>query len=842
MSRQKSLLPDSDLSELEDSPFHNSKGPKSDAARLREMRKRVARGGLEEVAGICHLSTQRLLPSRPKKRARIQSNSRLNETYQGIDAARQLLEQHNLTVAKLVQTMCAYDYAEQRTKEQVDFQLSRAEAEDAQNVRSWAKEIARQELLREGKQMEKYHFLNTNNNSFTLESLKDWSPNVVFAHLSEHMPYFVSLLEAFIKDGEHSSEKKEDEVPTTISFVGSMLWLKRSQRANLLAKGLTAYLYSSGVHAATINVLNRVGLGVSYKTLLGSISSLNRSCTKRFQETVSHCRSLFCWDNINFQQEPAEQRLKSPGLFESGTTATVIELHPPPGCDIEDIDKALDLDQYLASVNNAPDLKIEDVMPTLEDEKALRNEFIFETINILTDYAGDLFKKFKKINQTLRPLIRPLLPLRVSKVYPLPTLHIEQASANGNATIIEELQRITQIEKSELFKQRVLLATGDLLTVMRLLSVRDVRTLYMRTPVHIKDIHENLSYLVPFASLFHIRMTGAAAILHTHFGKPNVRPEDGPASLWRHNEVLKRKNIPINQAFKYRTVQDLVFHSLSARLLDIVRIESGHESLTRFGEHLAELSDDEAWAELRRVVSNAVNCFTTPEEADTDDMLRNSMLFIRDALLFRCFITSIKCGNTAMIELILKSNMLVNMTGNQNGWKETDLLQEHMNYWIKIIYKARGSNASWKWLSEISPCITVLRELATQVNTTLAPRNSNHHTTPNLQADLEALTKSLEESKVHEYNPARCLAKTLRARDVLAAGLHSLQSYNSPIDKFNKYRFGAQNPNPNEPEGMGDEDERNENTSNSQESQNEIQFNVVVDNGDGEDMDPFDFD
>ncbi|QRW05895.1 hypothetical protein RhiLY_04894 [Ceratobasidium sp. AG-Ba] len=450
------------------------------------------------------------------------------------------------------------------------------------------------------------------------------------------MPYFVSLLEAFIKDGEHSSEKKEEEVPTTISFVGSMLWLKRSQRANLLAKGFTAYLYSSGVHAATINVLNRVGLGVSYKTLLGSISSLNRSCTRRFQETVSHCRSLFCWDNVNFQLEPAEQRLRSSGSFESGTAATVIELHPPPGSGIDDIDNALDLDQYLASVKNAADLKIEDIMPTSEDEKALRNEFVSETINVLTDHAGDVFKEFKKTNQNLRPLIRPLLPLRVSKVYPLPTLHIEQASANGNATVIEELQRTTQIEKSELFKRRILLTTGDLLTITRLLSVRDVRTLYMRTPVHIKDIHENLSYLVPFASLFHIRMTGAAAILHTHFGKPNVRPKDGPASLWRHNEVLKRKNIPLNQAFKYRTVQDLVFHSLYTRLLDIVRIESGYQSLKDFGEHLANLSHDDAWAELKRVVSDAVTRFTTPEEADTDDVLRNSMLYIRDTLLFRC--------------------------------------------------------------------------------------------------------------------------------------------------------------------------------------------------------------
>ncbi|QRW05896.1 hypothetical protein RhiLY_04895 [Ceratobasidium sp. AG-Ba] len=186
--------------------------------------------------------------------------------------------------------------------------------------------------------------------------------------------------------------------------------------------------------------------------------------------------------------------------------------------------------------------------------------------------------------------------------------------------------------------------------------------------------------------------------------------------------------------------------------------------------------------------------------------------------------------------------MLVNMTGKQDGWKETDLLQEHMNYWIKIINKARGSNASWKWLGEISPCILVLRELATQVNTTLAPRNSNHHTTPNLQADLEALTKSLEESKVHEYDPTRHLEKTLQARDVLASGLQSLQNYNSPIDIFNKNRFGAQNITPHAPRGQGGEDERNENTADDQESQTEIQFDVVVDNGDGEDMDPFDFD
>ncbi|QRV94684.1 hypothetical protein RhiJN_22702 [Ceratobasidium sp. AG-Ba] len=886
MSRHNSPLPESDQSELEDSPFPNSKGPKSDAARLRHARKRVAQGGLEEAARLPNLNPQRLLSSRPRKRLRRSFLGSPDPIYQRIDAARHSLEENGLTVAQMVRIICAYNYGEQRAKEDPNLQLTLSEAEDAQAVRAWAKEIACQEILREGKEMEKHHHLST-----SVDSLKEWSPNTVYKHLCDHMPYFVSLLESFVKDGEHSSESKQDEIPITLSVVGSILWLKRSQKANLFAKGFTAYLYSSGVHAATINVLNRLGLGVSYSTLVDSLSSLNRSCTERFRNVAAKCESMFVWDNVNFDEKPAEQRIKNAGSFESGTASTIVELHPPPGCGPEAIDEALDLDKYLESVENAPDLEMSDVMPTPKDEEHLRNEFVYETINILVEHVGESFKRFKKPNETLRPLIRPLLPPRLSKAYPLPTLHIEQASANGNATVTEELRRITRIDKSELFKKRLCIATGDLLTIIRLLSVRDVRTLFMRTPVHIKDKVDNLSYLVPFASLFHIRIAAVTGILHTHFGKPNTRPIDGPASLWRHNEILKRKNIPISQAPKYRTIQDLTFHSLYARLLDIVRIESGYESLQCFGAQLAKLPDDEAWGRLKSTVSTAITRFTTPEEAGTDDILRNSILFIRDALLFRCFVTSVKCGNMAMIELILKiwtisfrgsgrsqyagellrlrhnlthawpkplryvkpriktvrislilSNMLVNMTGKKNGWKEVDLLQEHMNYWIKVIYKARGPNATWKWLAEISPCISTLRELASQVNASLAPRNSNHHTTPNLQADLEALTKSLTESKVHECDPTRHLDKDLRAKDALSLGLQSLAAHNSPIKEFNRDRFGARNAASYANQPSNDGHEREAETSEDAESQIQDLLDVVVDNGDGEEEDPFDFD
>lgn len=35
---------------------------------------------------------------------------------------------------------------------------------------------------------------------------------------------------------------------------------------------------------------------------------------------------------------------------------------------------------------------------------------------------------------------------------------------------------------------------------------------------------------------------------------------------------------------------------------------------------------------------------------------------------------------------IILNNWLVNPTGNPNSWVPVDLLQEHMNFWIKVIH------------------------------------------------------------------------------------------------------------------------------------------------------------
>ena len=93
---------------------------------------------------------------------------------------------------------------------------------------------------------------------------------------------------------------------------------------------------------------------------------------------------------------------------------------------------------------------------------------------------------------------------------------------------------------------------------------------------------------------------------------------------------------------------------------------------------------------------------------------------------------------------------------------------------MQIIYKAHGSNMSWAWLENISTCIISLRELACQVNDSLAPFNSSSHTTPDLAKDLNAILKSLKEDRIHVQDPSRQLKPGSRTVDVLAKGLKEL--------------------------------------------------------------------
>lgn len=150
-------------------------------------------------------------------------------------------------------------------------------------------------------------------------------------------------------------------------------------------------------------------------------------------------------------------------------------------------------------------------------------------------------------------------------------------------------------------------------------------------------------------------------------------------------------------------------------------------------------------------------------------------------------------------EVILK-NWLLNPTGKANAFVPVDLVQEHLNYWIKVspfykpatdtllmriqvIYKAHGSAASWEWLEGISPSINILRKLSTQTNDTLGSRQGSKHAAPDLWKDIELLMDGLDEFRVYKIEHGRTIpGDNPEAVNVVEQGLASLEK---PLREFN---------------------------------------------------------
>ncbi|KAJ7709392.1 hypothetical protein B0H14DRAFT_2646273 [Mycena olivaceomarginata] len=259
--------------------------------------------------------------------------------------------------------------------------------------------------------------------------------------------------------------------------------------------------------------------------------------------------------------------------------------------------------------------------------------------------------------------------------------------------------------------------------------------------------------------------------------------------------------------------------SLSAHILDGFRIYCGADSLD------AWVKSNPSWASIvtvSEVVAEKLCSASTVEElrmlpeADRDPQLENTILCNHDKLLLLLFTTSIKGGDVgtvlnilahwmvmfrgtgsmpkyadALFELInnlkrwpprlREAYLNINLTGKIRAFKEVDLLQEHQNFWAKVIYNARGSNRSWEWLSMITVVIINLRDVMRNVQSQFKiPHHGTSHTSPQTAVDVANLTAWLEANSLQTYAKDRAgkdsilrsrerLTQSLRARSEISA-------------------------------------------------------------------------
>ncbi|KAK6977111.1 hypothetical protein R3P38DRAFT_2431435, partial [Favolaschia claudopus] len=104
-----------------------------------------------------------------------------------------------------------------------------------------------------------------------------------------------------------------------------------------------------------------------------------------------------------------------------------------------------------------------------------------------------------------------------------------------------------------------------------------------------------------------------------------------------------------------------------------------------------------------------------------------------------------------VLRKFLLHNWLVNLRGVINGFKEVDLLQEHQNFWAKIIYNAKGVNRSWEWLSRITVCIFVIRDAMKTVHATFKiPDYGTKHTVPDMKNEILRVADALQKDRLQE--------------------------------------------------------------------------------------------
>ncbi|KAN0130508.1 hypothetical protein V8E53_011594 [Lactarius tabidus] len=717
-------------------------------------------------------------------------------------------------------------------------------------VKDWAKSTVQQAINKEVNTATRSGDLRITDREINSSFASSIGFEELKAMVRRHCPSFLGLLADVITTSRQAGGASMARLAAkehAAAFVILNLLGARSQKNSYAQHVMGLYLYSTGASRQQISVMNHLGMSVSYVTLagqgnkaenlltsktdlatlglrkhrLGTLEALSESMRKETRKVASSNLYGLVYDNINMVWKVAEQIIGRTDSMENGTCATLVSLFC---ANVEDL-KAVALER---GFHLAPELKVSDIVLT-KDEYTFHCKCLIHTVlRIAVQNGGPRLQVFRKELQAMEPRSKFQIEVHKSEIYPLPAMNINKASTVRNA---EELSVDTS--KPE-FCGNLRLIAGDQLSIARLRAVLAARA-------GNEGGASSLRWAVFIPGLFHCKIAATNGFLQTHFGHPN-RDLTDPASLSSHNTLLQRKPIILSSLPPFRTCRDLIFVSLYARVLHCLLKVSGADSLDSF-------SDGLTWDVLCGHAEAVVDTFSDAHMVDTlrcsrhqesqsrgeqeggsrragDMIFENAVLFLRDGLILREFSDAIKCGDSGRVLLVLKiwalsfrgsrrtkyayevlhlvhnithvwpkpvvkivlNNWLVNPTGKENSFVELDLMQEHLNYWIKNYYQAHGSGASWEWLATISPCIEVLWQLASEVNGALGSKQGNRHATPDLTKDIKILMDSLKKNNVYNQVLGRTLGDEEKpAPDIICEGFTALTwGAKSPLKQFNQ--------------------------------------------------------
>ncbi|KAG0358257.1 hypothetical protein BGX24_006019 [Mortierella sp. AD032] len=328
-------------------------------------------------------------------------------------------------------------------------------------------------------------------------------------------------------------------------------------------------------------------------------------------------------------------------------------------------------------------------------------------------------------------------------------MEIDQSSVSGNLAVLEEMRKVLDLDK-ELFKELKMILAGDHLSVSRL------RTLMSRKSDD-TTFFDRLSWAIPVLQLFHMQMLLCTSILRTHFGGDGLRP----GSLRYYKVKLDRKGLDDEKPSHHLADEFLrtVFTAMVRRMW-----QSKQESNTQ---------DSEATPNSIIIILSEINNLVDRNLLSSDDLFdhysttnANTILFIRDMVVYLEFCAAIKEGDVGRIEEILKRITIMLQSGKhsnyalellrlrfniQHRWRTSPSMDPKRHEFNNLLTKRTHATVGFKSsaMSYITPLIRLFhvihRKMRMEYKLT---EQSTYHRDVSSEGDITIIMNSLEEDNI----------------------------------------------------------------------------------------------
>ncbi|TDL27181.1 hypothetical protein BD410DRAFT_714083 [Rickenella mellea] len=623
----------------------------------------------------------------------------------------------------------------------------------------------------------------------------------------------------YSKRQEKRNTSKNPDLVSTYCYTISMASYCRSHHRCRIPKLLSLYLKVCGASARSLDVLHTLGLTMSHRWIYDGMETLAKTSMDTLRKDIKTTPWLISHDNLNIPFQKYEQRLDNQSHFDSGTAATVF-LAKGPNVPRLNVDKLRECratgskepfnlyDLFEADSKAGKDFRERDIRRVLRF-LTTAPEFSFETYSNKKSF---IFAPAPPVNQL------PSGKLHKTEQYMLATVHIEEASYEGNSQLLGEWFRQlglgSEAEQKKTGTERVIPWIGDQLTISRL------RGLFNYRSEDFNSFDRMDSFVLVFGWL-HTMMTFETSLHDQYLGTASGH------GLRQAFEILQRKGL-VTTSTKgpfHHHLEEAIVHVGEAHFRSCWLAEGGVKKLSDLRSKSPE--------ELRRIAVRIIQFHASTqalvdhdniEPSDQDEVNRQVTMWNRDVLRFFDMSEAIRTGDVGIMEqhiphlifrfaggnnskylielfelfqalrkewpenvknFVLSHCWLVNSTGRRDGFCPVDMAQEHNVRDIKYTFASLGPYATWEYINKISPAIPTFRAVKDHIEDELgACARGKSHTLPAKENDVSKLAKIYSTQDLHRPTPKRKIKNRLdKSQDFVQRGIEQLQT-TSVMDRW----------------------------------------------------------